>query len=707
MTDAPLPQGWWWRAPMHAAALAVVFLVAVWDLAAPVALGAGVAGVGSGVALAYRLTQRRYRFWVMALAGLGLMALGLLVPGVLTAWDPQGNVGTGQLLAAADAWRWLCVGAGVALPVRAAGERWRAALALEAAVVVAAVASPVAGHRDGMIARPLAISDVFWTHGVDPLVAFLALGVMAAVLVAHVLARRRSITRTASQIAVVLILALLAARHIHERESQQLASAGGRQGQGDDPQPPEGATGRSEGQGSTSPRPNDEPKPSQKGRNKPVAVVVFSDDVKPSAGVYYFRHAAFSQYNGIRLVQSTRADLDAEVRQPFPSSTVQLQEPPPPFRTSVGTDVALLGDHQGVFMLLDGVELSPLVNPDPVRFHRAYRVVSSVVTAPYQDLLEQRGGESTWSDDVWQHYTAIPADPRYKALATQLKNTLKPAWQKHPLALGLAVKEYLEKKVTYSFSRTYEDDKDPTGAFLFSDDPHGYCVHIAHSTAMLLRALRVPARVGAGYAVPLENLGQGSSLLIKSDHAHAWAEMYLRDVGWVPLEVTPERTDVKPNPFVEQDLQQLLGEMARKKRQVQAPQSDPPVNWNALWQQAQEALGWALMAALLLAYAWKAWRWWGAWLVPSATRSYRAVVDRLSAVGITRDVDETPEAFAARLAAEVPILGAAVDRVEAQVLGRGADAWRAHGAGKQVRRAVPWWRWLLGVMHPLAWRQSR
>ncbi|CAN0597428.1 unnamed protein product, partial [Laminaria digitata] len=168
-----------------------------------------------------------------------------------------------------------------------------------------------------------------------------------------------------------------------------------------------------------------------------------------------------------------------------------------------------------------------------------------------------------WDERLWSHYAEIPHDERYHDLARRLQSGLREDYKSDPMALAFTIKRYLETKSTYSFQRKYVG-KDPTAEFLFSEEKRGYCVHLAHSAAYLLRAVGVPTRVSAGYAVPASNLGRGSALLIKDGDAHAWAEIYLAGVGWVPIEVTPEKTDIEPPQFNEQDLQQLLGEMARQ-----------------------------------------------------------------------------------------------------------------------------------------------
>lgn len=713
------------RALLHGCLLAAALGVFAGPLASGAGLAAGALATLLGCVVAQRLVDRRYRAWVGLVWGAALLGGGPLVAWWICASAALAAEAEPRLLMAlSDVPRWGGAGAGLALLLRVPSLRWRAALVLEGGVVVAAVATTVAAHRDGMIARPLAVSDFFWTQGLDPVVAFLALGMAAAVLLANVLARERSLARAALQLGLVLLLGFLVARHIHGQEEASRAQAGGQQESDEEGRARRGQGGRGpgrsgEGRGGSPHQLSDDVPPPQSqrgGKNRPVAVVVFHRTVKPSNGLYYFRHTAFSQFNGVRLVQSTRPDADIDVRQGFPSTPLTLGSAPPPTdqRTEVATDVALLSEHDSVFMLIDPLELSPLVNPDPTRFRRAYHVVSSQLSGPLDEMIRARAGERTWPDELWKHYTSLPSDPRYGELARQLRDRVRGEYRKSALALAWSIKDHLEKTATYSFARRYDDAEDPTAAFLFSTDRRGYCVHLAHSAALLMRALNLPARVSAGYAVPAERLGEGSSLLIKAENAHAWAEVYLRELGWVPIEVTPERTDVESQPFVEKDLQQMLGEMARRRRAAEPP-PPPPLPWRTWLAALREALPWALLAALLLAYAVKTWRLNVPRLVRRrrpARAAYRAALDRLSAVGLVRVHGETRERFAARAAALAPAFGPLTDDHLGEALGsrtrpETAPARTAVVVGRQVRAGVPAWRWVLGVLNPVSWMWSR
>jgi transglutaminase-like putative cysteine protease len=720
----------------HAALLALAFAIFAWPFALASGVALGALATAAGVLAAEIFTRQRLRLGVIVLIAVGAWAVAAGVGYVITgSAGIAGLLGPTLAIRVGDALRFAGLGFGAALWLRGAAIRFRAALALEGTVVVLAVATTVAAHRDGMIARPLTIADWFWTQGLDPVVAFLGLGLLGALLLAGVLAYGRSAGRTLVQLAVVLLIGVLLASQIYGRDTDTTRDVIGGNAKDDEGQGKEreeaqkraGGGGGAGGQGDPSqgaagnkPPPPDLPPPGGSGKqNRPAAIVVFHRGVTPAHGVYYFRHAAFSQWNGTRLIESTAGQIDRDARTAFPTQKQAIGGVPQdsPTRELVANDVALLTDHARVFALTDAVELEPLANPDPARFKRAYRVLSSVVTAPFDALMDHEPGDPSWDDETWAHYTEVPRDERYHELAAELRADLRMEFQDDPLAQAMVVKQWLEKNTTYSFSKNYDGEADPTAAFLFSEEKKGYCVHTSFAAAYLMRAMGLPTRVSAGYAVPAGNLGGGSALLIKSGDAHAWAELYLAGVGWVPIEVTPEKTDVENPPFQENDLQQLLGEMARKEGRDSRDQAEGSLNLRELARALLAALPWVLLAVFVLAYGTKLWRR----LAPalSAPRhgprvAYRAALDALSAVGMTRRRGESRERFAARAAAVAPSFGRLTAVNVGSALGSRAERARgdalgplASGVAREVRTQVPWWRWLLGLLNPVSWLWSR
>jgi hypothetical protein len=167
----------------------------------------------------------------------------------------------------------------------------------------------------------------------------------------------------------------------------------------------------------------------------------------------------------------------------------------------------------------------------------------------------------------------------------------------------------------------------------------------------------------------------------------------------------------------------MLGEMAREEPPDPEDEATPPEDApprTPLARSLAVAFLLALLAALAGLYAIKAWRRLAPFLVGETARprvSYRATLDRLAEVGMTRAYGETREQFAARAAALSPSFAAATERMLAVSLGppgvRGdahdAAAWAANTAAvrREVNAATPPLRRWLGRVHPLSFLDSR
>ncbi|HAJ71070.1 MAG TPA: DUF3488 domain-containing protein [Methylophilaceae bacterium] len=81
--------------------------------------------------------------------------------------------------------------------------------------------------------------------------------------------------------------------------------------------------------------------------------------------------------------------------------------------------------------------------------------------------------------------------------------------------------------------------------FLFTTQK-GFCEHYASSFVYLMRAAGVPARIVTGYQGGELN-PNGRYLIVRQSDAHAWAEVWLADKGWVRIDptaaVSPERIE--------------------------------------------------------------------------------------------------------------------------------------------------------------------
>ncbi|MBQ9768181.1 MAG: hypothetical protein IJW37_08780 [Lachnospiraceae bacterium] len=103
------------------------------------------------------------------------------------------------------------------------------------------------------------------------------------------------------------------------------------------------------------------------------------------------------------------------------------------------------------------------------------------------------------------------------------------------------VAEWLRNNTSYSLKPgKLPSGTDPINYFL-EVSRTGYCMHYASAGTMLLRELGVPARYVSGYVANRSMFSAvlgGYEATVLDSKAHAWVEIYLEGIGWVPIEVT-------------------------------------------------------------------------------------------------------------------------------------------------------------------------
>ena len=72
--------------------------------------------------------------------------------------------------------------------------------------------------------------------------------------------------------------------------------------------------------------------------------------------------------------------------------------------------------------------------------------------------------------------------------------------------------------------------------YILLESREGYCNYFATAFTLLARAQGIPARFVQGFCVPTRG---NLETKVYSDMAHAWPEVYLEDIGWIPFEPTP------------------------------------------------------------------------------------------------------------------------------------------------------------------------
>ncbi|MDE7267100.1 MAG: transglutaminase-like domain-containing protein [Lachnospiraceae bacterium] len=92
-------------------------------------------------------------------------------------------------------------------------------------------------------------------------------------------------------------------------------------------------------------------------------------------------------------------------------------------------------------------------------------------------------------------------------------------------------------------------NKDIVEYFLF-ESGKGYCQHFASTATLMYRLYGIPARYVSGYIVEPSDFQLEKGLYrahVTDESAHAWVEVFLKDYGWIPIEVTPNADgDIRP-----------------------------------------------------------------------------------------------------------------------------------------------------------------
>ena len=378
--------------------------------------------------------------------------------------------------------------------------------------------------------------------------------------------------------------------------------------------------------------------------------------------------------------------------------------------------------HVSPFALESVVSMQPATNPRPGRFWRAYAFESMAPTWEPEDLIGRSAGDAEWDQEQWDYYLRGPEDTRYADLARSLVEALPEEKRHDPFMQALAVKLWMDEHLSYSTNERHAGVADPTADFLFGNRI-GYCVHFAHAAVYMWRSLGIPARVSAGYHVPQDQV-QGSTILIQGNAAHAWPELYLDGIGWVILDIAAQENLDPPAPPADAELAQKLGDWARELPEtVDEETGEAPADRQDYRREVTLASLAMLLAFLLATSSIKAWRR----LVPLFCSSvalprvaYRRALDRLAEAGVQRRRGESREAFATRVAADLPAFSEMTalhlmnrfsdpQRPAQSEPARSRPKWREldRALRKQLRSESAFLRRLLGWLNPLSFLGAR
>ncbi len=327
-----------------------------------------------------------------------------------------------------------------------------------------------------------------------------------------------------------------------------------------------------------------------------------------------------------------------------------------------------------------------------------------------------------------KYHANLQESPQRLGLALQLPPNLNPrarqlaaSWRAgrngardDASVIRSALANFNQQEFHYTLEPPPLPGRDGIDDFLFTTR-QGFCEHYASSFVFLMRAAGIPARVVTGYQGGEYN-AYGNYYIVRQSDAHAWAEVWLKDRGWVRVDPTaaiaPERVerglsaalpDNTALPFMSRDPPQwlrdlrmnldamsnqwnqwVIGYNAERQFAFLSRLGLEPANWQQLTinMMAGIALLIGLYALFMLRHLLKR-------NTDKTQAAWLKVCEKLARAGLPRASHEGPWDYATRVSAARPDLASAIQDIAARYITLRYSAARSdHTQDEFVRRAA-------------------
>ena len=247
--------------------------------------------------------------------------------------------------------------------------------------------------------------------------------------------------------------------------------------------------------------------------------------------------------------------------------------------TNISSDRLVQGSMPEIAALL-GTQRNRYLLPD---LHYGGPELSTGATSTVPAVL----GVCGYTDYAYANFTQLPdtaamqriRDAYGDLLAGYDARTASPA---ETIALLRKIRERLCNTVSYTLSPGKTPPYEDFVAWFLLEHRQGYCMHYATAGTILARMAGIPARYCEGYLISEDDLSEKDGhwyAQMKDSSAHAWTEIYLEGIGWIPFEFTfsyftPPPTEALPTETVPETTE-LPSESVTA--EATAPPPAPPV----------------------------------------------------------------------------------------------------------------------------------
>lgn len=159
--------------------------------------------------------------------------------------------------------------------------------------------------------------------------------------------------------------------------------------------------------------------------------------------------------------------------------------------------------------------------------------------------------ETEYRQFVYDNYLTIPEGPDIDEIREEFKDVIEidksvPGNDKYDIITKLNL---IRNKVNDTVSYSLNPGKTPANRdfvnYFLLENKKGYCTHYATAGVLLARMAGIPARYATGYVVVGDDFNSNNvkedgsyTIDLKDSRSHAWIEIYIDSVGWVPYEFT-------------------------------------------------------------------------------------------------------------------------------------------------------------------------
>jgi transglutaminase-like putative cysteine protease len=157
-----------------------------------------------------------------------------------------------------------------------------------------------------------------------------------------------------------------------------------------------------------------------------------------------------------------------------------------------------------------------------------------------------------YDEFVLAHYLEVPDTKEMR----EIYSAYKPIWENYDAdtatpAETIAILQLIRHTMCNVVSYTLSPGKTPEGKdfiyYFLMENGKGYCAHYATAGTILARMAGIPARYCEGYMVNCDGNEtdfrydaelDAYTTEIMDSNAHAWTEIYISGIGWIPFEFT-------------------------------------------------------------------------------------------------------------------------------------------------------------------------